>query len=184
MHKLTNQKSKGLVIALTVFTFALNIAHAQAQKDAPKEPSANCFISEFRYIGTSIHEPLEREKQAKNWLIQNIAACSVEKLNLINGNRASWLGTSDSAFFMTMLDSMIEYKVAGNPEMLSQIYNSVGKEGTASVRVTSVTQAPRAQGYDAQINQQQYQQQAYAQQQQQPAYPQTAYPQAAQVGGR
>ena len=124
MHKLNTIHSKGLVVALAVLACALNMAHAQSKKAAPKEPSANCFISEFRYIGTSIHEPLEREKQAKNWLIQNVAACSVEKLNLINGNRASWLGTADSAFFMTMLDSMIEYKVAGNPEMLSQIFNS------------------------------------------------------------
>ena len=86
-----------------------------------------------------------------------------------------------------MLDSMIEYKVAGNPEMLAQIFNSVGKEGVATVQITSVTQAPRAIGYDAQTYQQQYQQpyqqQAYAQPQQQPATPQTPYPQAAQ-GGR
>ena len=176
-----------LFMAFTMFTLSLNAAHAQSKKAAPKEPSANCFISEFRYIGASVHDPLEREKQAKNWLIQNVAACSVEKLNLINGNRASWLGTSDSAFFMTMLDSMIEYKVAGNPEMLAQIFNSVGKEGVATVQITSVTQAPRAIGYDAQTYQQQYQQpyqqQAYAQPQQQPATPQTPYPQAAQ-GGR
>ena len=187
MQKLKINQSIVLTLIVTVFTLPLNMAHAQSKKAAPKEPSANCFISEFRHIGASVHEPLEREKQAKNWLIQNVAACSVEKLNLINGNRASWLGTSDSAFFMTMLDSMIEYKVAGNPEMLAQIFNSVGKEGAATVQITSVTQAPRAIGYDAQTYQQQYQQpyqqQADAQPQQQPATPQTAYPQAAQ-GGR
>jgi hypothetical protein len=88
---------------------------------------------------------------------------------------------------MTLLDSMIEYKVAGKPEMLAQIFNSLGKEGTSSVQVTSVTQAPRGQqaysAYDTQLYQQQYQQQAYTQAQQQPVNPQAAYPQPAQ-GGR
>jgi nitrogen regulatory protein PII len=88
---------------------------------------------------------------------------------------------------MTLLDSMIEYKVAGKPEMLAQIFNSLGKEGTSSLQVTSVTQAPRWQqaqsAYDTQQYQQQYQQQAYTQAQQQPVNPQAAYPQPAQ-GGR
>lgn len=90
---------------------------------------------------------------------------------------------------------MIEYKAAGNPEMLAQIFNSAGKEGTASLQVTSVTQAPRTPTYDAQTYQQQqysyqqqypqqYQQQSYAQPQQQIANPQPAYPQASQGGGR
>ena len=176
-----------LLLGMSVYVLTLSMVHAQSNQVAPKETNVNCFISEFRFIATSIHEPLEREKQAKNWLIQNISACSAEKLNLINSNRASWLGTSDSPFFMTMVDTMIEYKLAGKPEMLAQIFNSVGKEGVATVQITSVTQAPRAIGYDAQTYQQQYQQpyqqQAYAQPQQQPATPQTAYPQAAQ-GGR
>ena len=185
-----------LLSGLSVYVLTLGMVHAQSNPVAPKETNVNCFISEFRFIATSIHEPLEREKQAKNWLIQNISACSAEKLNLINSNRASWLGTSDSPFFMTMVDTMIEYKLAGKPEMLAQIFNSAGKEGTSSVQITSVTQAPRAQAYDAQMYQQQPyaqpqqqpyaqpQQQPYAQQPQQPVTPQMAYPQAAQVGGR
>jgi hypothetical protein len=179
-----------LVLAITA-----SLANAQSKKTAGKEPAPNCFISEFRHIGMTIHEPVERHNQAKQWLIQNVAACSIEKLNLINGNRASWLGTSDSSFFMTLLDTMIEYKAAGNPEMLAQIFNSAGKEGTASVQVTSVMQAPRAQSYDAQLyqqqqyqqqqyQQQQYQQQSYAQPQQQTANPQSANPQAVQGTGR
>lgn len=187
---------QSLLVAFALFVVA-NLAFAQSKKTVAKEPSPNCFISEFRHIGATVHDPIEREKQAKNWLIQNVGACSLDKLKLINGNRSSWLGTSDSSFFMTMLDSMIEYKSEGNPEMLAQIFNSAGKEGASSMQMTIVTQAPKAQAtYDAQTYQQSYQQpyqqpyqqqypqQAYTQTQQQPANPQAAYPSTAQGGGR
>ncbi len=185
-------KNRYLIFVLFVAgAISANVASAQSKKSVTKEPAPNCFISEFRHIGKTVHDPVERLHQAKHWLIQNVASCSIEKLNLINGNRASWLGTSDTPFFMTMIDSMIEYKAVGNPEMLAQIFNSAGKEGTASLQVTSVTQAPRTPTYDAQMYQQQqytyqqqYQQQSYAQPQQQIANPQAAYPQAAQGGGR
>jgi len=188
-----------------VLAISANLAFSQSKNVAPKEPAPNCFISEFRHIGLTVHEPILRSNQAKLWLVQNVSVCSVEKLNFINANRSSWLGTSDSTYFMTLLDSMIEYKVAGKPEMLAQIFNSLGKEGTSSLQVTSVTQAPRWQqaqsaydtqqyqqqyqqqqaqsAYDTQQYQQQYQQQAYTQAQQQPVNPQAAYPQPAQ-GGR
>ena len=165
-----------------VLTSTVNIALSQTQKAVPKEPSPNCFISEFRHIALSVHEPIERASKAKIWLVQNVSACSLEKLNSINKNRAAWLGTSDSTDFMMTIDSMIEYKAAGKPEMLSQIFNSLGKEGTASVQMTSATQAPRGpqaqSAYDTQQYQQQQQQQYQLQQQQQ--YQQQANPQVQQ----
>ena len=163
-----------------VLTSTVNIAFSQTKKKAAKtEPAFNCFISEFRHIALSIHEPIERANQAKRWLTQNLTACSVEKLVVINSNRASWLGTSDSSYFMNALDSMIEFKEAGKPEMAAQIYGSLGKEAASSIQVMSVTQAARAQQVQPTYDNQQYQQQAYPQAQQQPAYPQ-AYPQAQQ----
>ncbi len=163
-----------------VLTSTVNIAFSQTKKKAAKtEPAFNCFISEFRHIGLSIHEPIERANQAKRWLTQNLTACSVEKLVVINSNRASWLGTSDSSYFMNALDSMIEFKEAGKPEMAAQIYGSLAKEAASSIQVMSVTQAARAQQVQPTYDNQQYQQQAYPQAQQQPAYPQ-AYPQAQQ----
>lgn len=92
----------------------------------------------------------------------------------------------------TMLETMIEYKSAGKPEMLAQIFNSLGKEGTSSIQVTNATRSPRVQqaqsAYDTQQVQQQYQQQyeqqqAMTQAQQQSVNPQAANPQATQ-GGR
>ena len=170
MKNLGRQAAIFLVLAISA-----NLAFSQSKKAVPKESGPNCFISEFRHIGMSVHEPIERSNQAKLWLVQNVSVCSVEKLNFINANRSSWLGTSDSTYFMTLLDSMIEYKVAGNPEMLAQIFNSLGKEVASSVEVTSVTQAPRVpqaqSAYDTQQQYQQYQQQ-YQQQQRQQLQPQ------------
>ena len=170
-----------------VLAISANLAFAQSKKAVPKEPTPNCFISEFRHIGLSVHDPIERTKQAQHWLVQNVSACTVEKLSYINANRPGWLGTSDSSHLMTTLETMIEYKSAGKPEMLAQIFNSLGKEGTSSVQVTNATRSPRAQqaqsAYDTQQYQQQYQQQAITQAQQQSVNPQAANPQATQ-GGR
>ena len=181
-----------LAAIFIILAISANLAFSQTQKAVPKEPAPNCFISEFRHIAMSVHEPIERASKAKMWLVQNVSACSLEKLNFINSNRATWLGTSDSTDFMMTIDSMIEYKAAGKPEMLAQIFNSLGKEGASSVQVTNATRSPRVQqaqsAYDTQQVQQQYQQQyeqqqAMTQAQQQPVNPQAAYPQATQ-GGR
>ncbi len=154
-------------IIFLFLTISANLAFSQTQKAVPKEPAPNCFVSEFRHIAMSVHEPIERASKAKMWLVQNVSACSLEKLNFINSNRATWLGTSDSTDFMMTIDSMIEYKAAGKPEMLSQIFNSLGKEGTASVQMTSATQAPRGPQAQSAYDTQQYQQQQQQQYQQQ-----------------
>lgn len=179
-----NNLCRHVAIALALSTSS-NFAFSQSKKEVPKSPasSPNCFVSEFKHITLSVHEPIARAKQAQLWLVQNVSACSVEKLSFINANRSAWLGTSDSTMITMTLESMIEYKASDKPEMLAQIFSSIVKEGTSSVQVMSVTQAPRTQqaqpAYDTQLQQQQ----AYTQAQQQPANPQAAYPQATQ-GGR
>ena len=192
MRKLKMRNYFRLSAFFLVLAISANFAFAQSKKETPKEPVPNCFIAEFRHIGLSVHDPIERTKQAQLWLVQNVSACTVEKLSFINANRPGWLGSSDSSQLMTTLETMIEYKAAGKPEMLAQIFNSLGKEGTTSVQVTNATRSPRVQqaqyAYDTQQVQQQYQQQyeqqqAMTQAQQQPVNPQAAYPQATQ-GGR
>ena len=155
-----------------------------------------CYIHS---LINNINKPINKENKEYNLIIDGGAfncafsgGClyyinELEKLNYINLNRPAWLGTSDSSHLMTMLDTMIEYKGAGKPEMLAQIFNSLGKEGTSSVQVTNATRSPRGQqaqsAYDTQQVQQQYQQQyeqqqAMTQAQQQPVNPQAPYPQA------
>ena len=156
-----------LAAIFIILAISANLAFSQTQKAVPKEPAPNCFISEFRHIAMSVHEPIERASKAKMWLVQNVSACSLEKLNSINSNRANWLGTSDSTDFMMTIDSMIEYKAAGKPEMLAQIFNSPSKEVAASVQVTGATQAPRGPQAQSAYDTQQQQEQQYQQQQQQ-----------------
>ena len=67
-----------------VLAISANLAFSQSKNVAPKEPAPNCFISEFRHIGLTVHEPILRSNQAKLWLVQNVSVCSVEKLNFIN----------------------------------------------------------------------------------------------------
>lgn len=183
------KNSRRLPTIFLVLAFSANLSFSQSKKATPKAPVPNCFISEFRHIGMSVHDPIERAKQAQLWLVQNVSACTLDKLSFINANRPSWLGSADSSHLMTTLETMIEYKSSGNPEMLAQIFNSVGKEGTSSVQVTNATRSPRVlqaqSGYDTQQVQQQYQQQyeqqqAMTQAQQQPVNPQAPYPQSTQ----
>ncbi len=169
-----------------LFSFVASAA-AQQNKSVASEPAPSCFLSEFRHIALTTHEPISRSSATQNWLAKNVMSCSIEQLNFINANRASWLGTSDSPYFAYLLDSMVEYKTANKPEMLAQIFGSLGKEGTSSVQTIGVTQLPRTQvqplDYQQQLYQQQYQQQqAYPQAQQQPANPQATYPQPSAVG--
>ena len=67
-----------------VLAISTNLAFAQSKKAAPKEPAPNCFISEFRHIGMSIHDPIDRAKQAQQWL-ENLGCDSANKyLRLAN----------------------------------------------------------------------------------------------------
>lgn len=108
-------------------------------------PVFNCFVSDFRHTSLSVHEPNERTNQAKRWLTQNLPACTLEKIVLISNNRSAWLGTSDSSYFMNLIDSAIEYKVGGNPEVLARMYGSTGVEGTARAQSMDAAQAQPAQ---------------------------------------
>ncbi len=186
--KILKMTHKVFITSVFVFLFCFVAkAEAQQKKAQASVPAPACFLSEFRHIALSTHEPITRSLVTQNWLAKNVMSCSIEQLNFINANRASWLGTSDSPYFAFLLDSMIEYKTANKPEMLAQIFGSLGKEGTSSVQTIGVTQLPRTQAqpldYQQQLYQQQYlQQQAYPQAQQQPAYPQATYPQPNAVG--
>lgn len=133
-------------------------------------------------MALSTHDPGTRSSLALDWLNRNAMACSLEKLTLINANRASWMGTSDSHLIAGILDSMMEFKIAGKPEMLAQIFGSLGKEGVAGVHMVVASPVPRAEPqptygtpYPPQPG---YPQAAYPPHYQpQPAYPQATYPQ-------
>ena len=141
MHNLGRYTAAVLALMVTV-----NVSFAQTKrKVAVTGPVFNCFVADFRHTVLSVHEPNERTNQAKRWLNQNLPACTLEKIVLIRNNRAAWLGTSDSSYLMYLLDSAIENKVAGNPEVLARMYSSSGIEGTARAQTMDAAQAPSTQ---------------------------------------
>lgn len=100
-------------------------AMAQAKTSTKNTPVANCFLSEFKQLALSTHEPILRTQAVLNWLANNVKTCTVEQLVMINSNRFAWMGTSDTPKLASILESMIEYKVAGKPDMLNQIFGSM-----------------------------------------------------------
>ena len=112
-------------------------AMAQAKASAKTAPPANCFVSEFKQLALSTHEPIARSQSVLNWLATNVKTCTVEQLVMINTNRSAWLGTSDTAKMASILGSMIEFKVAGKPEMLNQIFGSMSVDRPDAVTISS-----------------------------------------------
>ena len=109
-----------------------------------RQPSAGapCLIAEFRTLALDTHNPTERERVALDWMRRNLPGCSVEKLILLGSNRASWLGTADSATTMGMIDTAIEAKSQDNPAVLSQLFDAVPRSFTPTVE-TIRTEPPR-----------------------------------------
>lgn len=104
---------------------------------AAKAPAATgCLIAEFRTIGLSVHNPADRYDRAWNWLRVNAKRCSLEQLQTVNNNRASWLGSSDSPEIMGFVDAIIEYRTQGDEDGLKALYSSKPIE-MGSVTVTT-----------------------------------------------
>lgn len=95
-----------------------------------------CLIAEFRTIGLSVHNPADRYERAWNWLRANAQRCSLEQLQAVSNNRASWLGSSDSPEIMGFVDTIIEYRTQGDEDGLKALYSSKPAE-MGSVTVTT-----------------------------------------------
>ena len=80
-------------------------APAAAAPAAPPPPS--CQTAEFREICLTAHDPLERKRRAKDWLVGHGAGCSIEKLLTLKANRQIWLGTADTPDLAAIIDALI-----------------------------------------------------------------------------
>ena len=81
-------------------------APAAAAPAAPPPPS--CQTAEFREICLTAHDPLERKRRAKDWLVGHGAGCSIEKLLTLKSNRQIWLGTADTPDLAAIIDALID----------------------------------------------------------------------------
>jgi hypothetical protein len=117
--------------------FTTSSGFAQTKATAKSAAPLHCFISEFKQLALSVHDPVLRTKELMHWLGKHVTSCTVEQLVMINSNKSSWLGTADTTKMASVIESMIEFKVAGKPEMLNQIFGTMSNERTESAQVIS-----------------------------------------------
>ena len=127
-------RQQGLCLAVAEAAILDQICQAIALPPEEEQRLAELYLNNQGVDG-------EPERQA--WLQRNIARCSVEQLSAIKGNSPSWLGHALTPELAGLIEGAVEVKAFGNSALLGQLYESLGKEGTASV-VTYKNPTPRA----------------------------------------
>jgi hypothetical protein len=130
---------KPLVAGLMIAMGCLPLTSAWAQK----APAGACFVAHFKSLALRTHAPESRANLAKAWLERNAGSCTDAQLATLLANSPNWLGTALTLEISSILEGAIEAKIAGNPELMGKLYESLGKEGQAS-SVTFNTPTPRA----------------------------------------
>ncbi len=129
------------LVSLMVLLGAVAPSAAWAQK-APASASS-CLVAEFKTLSLSLHDVQQRVRQSRAWLQRNISRCSLEQLSAIKSNSPAWLGHALTPELSGLIEGAVEVKASGNPALMGQLYESLGKEGAASVDVYK-TPTPRA----------------------------------------
>ncbi len=124
---------------------ALLLSAGGGMPAASAQPAAGrgCLVAEFKTLSLSLDDVAVRTRRAQAWLLQNISRCSSEQLSAIKSNSPSWLGHALTPELAGLIEGAIEAKISGNPALMGQLYESLGKEGTASVS-TFKNPTPRA----------------------------------------
>jgi hypothetical protein len=130
---------KTLVAGLMITMAWLPMGSAWAQK----APAGACFVAHFKSLALRTHAPDLRASMAKAWLERNAGSCTDVQLATLLANSPNWLGTALTLEISSILEGAIEAKIAGNPELMGKLYESLGKEGQAST-VTYTNPTPRA----------------------------------------
>ena len=130
---------KTLVAGLMITMAWLPMTSAWAQKKL----AGACFVAHFKSLALRTHAPEARANLSKAWLERNAGSCTDVQLATLLANSPNWLGTALTLEISSILEGAIEAKIAGNPELMGKLYESLGKEGQAS-SVTYTNPAPRA----------------------------------------
>lgn len=136
----------GFCTALTVMMpSAIAQTAAQTAQTAPivRAASGGCLVAQFKAMALTQSDHTLRAQQAQDWLQKNMGRCSPEQLSAIKSNSAAWLGTALTPTLWGLIEGGIEARISGNSALMGQLYESLGKEGTASVE-TFKNPTPRA----------------------------------------
>ncbi len=118
-----------------------------SQTGAQGSPAKGCFVAHFKSLALKTHNPQLRAELAEKWLIQNTPSCTQVQLSSMQANSPNWLGSALTLEISSILEGAIEANIAGNPELMGRLYESLGKEGqSGSVTLTNpVARAPVVQ---------------------------------------
>jgi len=103
-----------------------------AQAASAKSASGPCLIAEFRLMALTTHDPQERQNKSIEWLQQNNANCSLMQLSILHSSKAALMGTADSMALSAVFDTIMEKRLANNPEALSRYYRPEAQTQTRS----------------------------------------------------
>ena len=106
-------------------------------------PAKGCFVAHFKSLALKTHSPDMRAVLAEKWLQLNAPSCTKAQLSALQANSPSWLGSSLTQEIASILEGAIESNIAGNPELMARLYESLGKEGQSG-SVTLTNPVPRA----------------------------------------
>lgn len=130
-------RKRSTVLAILALTLSVHV-HAQMGGKG-----GVCLVANFKALALKTHNPEERTRLAEAWLHRYAPTCTNEQLSVIKANSPSWLGTGLTQELSSLMEGAVEAKIAGNPALMSQLYESSGKEGTSSTE-TLKSPLPRA----------------------------------------
>ena len=83
-------------------------------------------------MALTTHDPQERQNKSIEWLQQNNANCSLMQLSILHSSKAALMGTADSMALSAVFDTIMEKRLANNPEALSRYYRPEAQTQTRS----------------------------------------------------
>jgi hypothetical protein len=119
-------------LLLLLWGAGLATAAEPAKTKARPVRAGACLVAEFKTLTLGIDEAPVRAREARAWLLRNVGQCKPEQLSAIKNNSPAWLGTALTPELYGLIEGAIEAKVAGDPTLMGQLYESLGKEGSAS----------------------------------------------------
>ena len=134
-------KMTGICLATIGLVLSSNQSMAQGI------PAKGCFVAHFKSLALKTHNAQQRAELAEKWLRQNTSSCTQVQLTSMQANSPNRLGSALTNEISSILEGAIETSIAGNPELMGRLYESVGKEGqSGSVTMTNpVARAPVVQ---------------------------------------
>jgi hypothetical protein len=94
-------------------------------------------------MALTTHDPQERQNKSIEWLQQNNVNCSLMQLSILHSSKAALMGTADSMALSAVFDTIMEKRLANNPEALSRYYRP-DMQAPARSKVESASAGPEA----------------------------------------